>query len=235
MKRPLIVLLGFCLTSLLWLSIGTARADAQLGGCKPNPNPYNNRQFSQICATGVDSTAMDAAYKVQQTQVWCWAASMEMILAVNSKDISQKDIVTDIFGAAIPVTLPPTRVVPYLNHTYTDTMTNQVATTRSAALYDYRFGASMGALRAIVGQLSQGQPLLVFLPHHAVVMTAIYYYADPNGKPLGVDGVIVRDPFPYEGNRQPVPGIPISGHPGERVLSPQEYFSQLFVFAVSVS
>jgi hypothetical protein len=68
-----------------------------------------------------------------------------------------------------------------------------------------------------------------------MVMTAIYYYADAGGNPTDVAGVIVRDPYPYAALGERVPGIPIAGHPGERVLSTREYQSQVFVFSVSVS
>lgn len=92
-----------------------------------------------------------------------------------------------------------------------------------------------GALAAIVAEMQSGHPMLLFTPTHVMVMTGIYYYADANGYPTGVRGVIVRDPFPYARVDEATPGIPIYGHPGERVLSPQEYDSQVAVFAVRVS
>jgi hypothetical protein len=52
----------------------------------------------------------------------------------------------------------------------------------------------------------------------ATLQWLLHYYADSNGNPVGVQGVIARDPFPYTGALEPIPGTPIYGHPGERVL-----------------
>ncbi len=212
----------------------TSRANAQaLGGCTPIPNPAANPAIpSQVCSTGLNSASMDAAYRQQLTPVWCWAASMEMILAFNNEDVAQKDIVTGVFGAAIPTALDPLHVDQYMNQSYTDSLTAQVAKVSSTTIYS---GVNTPTvLSNVVSLLRSGQPLLIFTPTHAMVMTAIYYYADGVGNPVGVSGVVVRDPFPYAGTRTPVPGIPIFGHPGERVLSAKEYFTQVAVYSIAV-
>jgi hypothetical protein len=160
---------------------------------------------------------------------------MSMILSFNGKPVSQQDIVADIFGATIPTALDPAHVEPYLNHTYRDHTTQQSATVSGTVLFNGRQGGSRAVLGVIVRQLRDGTPLLLFTPHHAMVMTAIYYYADQYGTPTGeVAGVVVRDPFPTQNSFNPG-YITIPGHPGERVLTPQEYFSTEYVFLVTVS
>ena len=78
------ILVGGVLFALLG---GASRANAQaLGGCSPIPNPAADPRIPpQICSTGINSASMDAAYRQQLTPVWCWAASMEMILAFNNE------------------------------------------------------------------------------------------------------------------------------------------------------
>jgi hypothetical protein len=206
---------------------------APLGGCTPLANPYANPNLpAQVCGTGVNSTPMDAAYEVQRTQVWCWAASLSMVMAFYGKDVSQKAIVTSIYGAAVPEALNSELVGRYLNRTYADG--DNRATVSSRPLF-VSGSQNAGALDAIVAEMRSGHPMLLFTPTHVMVMTGIYYYADSEGNPTGVRGVIVRDPFPYDRVDEATPGIPISGHPGERVLAPQEYYSLVAAVAVRIS
>lgn len=155
---------------------------------------------------------------------------MAMILAYYGRPVSQRDIVTDIFGAAVPSTLPARDLVGYLDHTYVDSESGRHVTTRAALLYGAPQGGSYASLRSIVGDLESARPLLVFTPGHAMVLTALYYYADADGTPLSVAGLVVRDPYPYGGG--PQEGEQQAG-PGERFLSPREYYSIQYVFDVS--
>jgi len=234
MKRVCIVLA--ILSIVPWTACLFPNQALALGSCNPNPAAANNRYVAPvICGTGVDSTSMDAAFQIQQTAVWCWAASMSMILSFNGKPVSQQDIVADIFGATIPRALDPAHIGPYLNHTYQDHTTQQSATVSGTVLFNGRQGGSGAVLSVIIRQLRAGTPLLLFTTHHAMVMTAIYYYADYYGNPTGgVAGVVVRDPYPTQNTFNPG-YITIPGHPGERVLTPQEYFSTEYVFLVTVS
>jgi len=150
---------------------------------------------------------------------------MAMIIAYHRGTVSQSDIVKDLFGAAIPVALPPQAVPQYLNHTYTSSADGSTSTTSSTAL--------SGNLPGVIAALANDNPLLILIPSHAMVLTAVYYYADAAGKPLSVAGAVVRDPYPHSGP-MPTFGIPVNPNPGERALSPQEYHTMLAVFEVDV-
>jgi hypothetical protein len=168
---------------------------------------------------------MNPAFRFQTTPVWCYAASMAMIIAYHGGTVSQNDIVKDLFGAAIPVALPTQAIPKYLNHTYTSGADGSTVTTSGTSL--------SGNLPRVVAALANDNPLLILVPSHAMVLTAVYYYADAAGKPLKVAGAVVRDPYPHSGP-MPTFGIPVAPNPGERALSPQEFFTTLAVFEVDV-
>jgi hypothetical protein len=163
MKRVCIVLAILCIVP--WTACLFPNQALALGGCNPNPAAANNRLVPPlICGTGVDSTSMDAAFQIQQTPVWCWAASMSMILSFNGKPVSQQDIVADIFGATIPRALDPAHIGPYLNHTYQDHATQQSATVSGTVLFNGQQGGSRAVLGVIIRQLGAGTSLAILQP-----------------------------------------------------------------------
>jgi hypothetical protein len=230
MRRIALAALAAILSVSALLSPDAARS----APAHPQCSATGNERAPNLCVVGVRSTAMNAIFQYQRTPVWCWAASMAMILAYYGRPVSQRDVVSDIFGAALPSTLPASEVIPYLDHTYVDSATGRRATTHGSVLYAAPMGSSSASLSAIMAQLNAGRPLLVFTPNHAMVLTALYYYADESGNELGIAGVVVRDPFPYEGGQLNVPGIPMGQNPGERILSQLEYYHIQYVFAISV-
>ncbi len=223
------------LAALLFASPALSPATAFGVTAQPQCKATGNQRAPDLCVVGVRSSAMNAVFQYQRTPVWCWAASMAMILAYYGRPVSQRDIVGDIFGTVIPSTLPARALIRYLDHAYVDGSTGRRATTHAVVLYAAPMGSSSANLPAIMAQLRAGRPLLVFTPTHVMVMTALYYYADDSGDELGVAGVIVRDPFPYEGAQMAIPGIAVGQNPGERVLSQNEYDRIEYVFAVSVT
>jgi len=229
-KRIAVSLFVLAFVASATLATQPARAQTEHLQCRAT----GNARAPELCVVGVPSASMNQVFQYQRTPVWCWAASMSMILAYYGRPVSQRDIVSAIFGAAIPTTLPAADVVPYLDHTYVDGATGRSATTRAAVLYAARGGSSAN-LQAIFDQLEQGRPLLIFTPRHAMVMTAMYYYADSSGNELRIAGVIVRDPYPYAGGESAAPGVPVGQNPGERLLSTSEYYSIQYVFMVSVA
>lgn len=180
---------------------------------------------AQICGAGITSVSMNPAFRFQTTPVWCYAASMAMIIAYHGGTVSQSDIVKDLFGAAIPVALPTQAIPQYLDHTYTSSADDSTSTTSGTSLG--------GNLPRVVEALANDHPLLILIPSHAMVLTAVYYYADAAGKPVNVAGAVVRDPYPHRGP-MPTFGIPVNPNPGERALSPKEYYTTLAVFEVDV-
>jgi hypothetical protein len=180
---------------------------------------------AQICGAGITSVSMNPAFRFQTTPVWCSAASMAMIIAYHGGTVSQSDIVKDLFDAAVPVALPSQAIPQYLNHTYASSADGSTSTTSGTSL--------SGNLPGVVAALANDHPLLILIPSHAMVLTAVYYYADAAGKPVSVAGAVVRDPYPHSGP-MPTFGIPVTPNPGERALSPQEYRTMLAVFEVDV-
>lgn len=228
MRKRFLPIVLLAATAVAAISAPPASAQSVHRQCRAT----GNDRAPELCVVGVPSTAMNAAFQYQRTPVWCWAASMAMILAYYHRPVSQGDIVSAIFGTAVPSTLPANEVMPYLDHTYVDRATGTRATTRAAVLYAARSASTN--LPMILDELAAGRPLLVFTPHHAMVMTALYYYADRFGNVLNVAGIVVRDPFPYAGGLSAA-GIAVGQNPGERLLSTSAYDAIEYVFVVTVA
>jgi hypothetical protein len=188
-----------------------------------------------VCGAGLDTRLMDLAYQPQQTPVGCLAVSMAMIIAYSGGNISASDVIASIFGANVPDTLSPDQVLPYLNHTYTSSADRSVTATTGSVLISSPIAGGRGPMRSIANQLTNEMPLLVFTSHNAMLLTSIYYYADLLGRPLRPYAVIVRDPFPYQGQPLSMPGVSLDGRPGERFLPVQDFNAIDHVFTVTVA
>jgi len=186
-----------------------------------------------VCGAGLETRLMDFAYQPQTSAAGSWADSVAMIIAYSGGNISASDIISAIFGAAVPDTLSSDQVLPYLTHTYTSSADHSVSVTTGAVLISSQIAGGKGAIRTIAGQLTNETPLLVFTSH-AMVLTGIYYYADLLGHPIRPYAAVVRDPMPQQ-QFISVQGISVDGHPGEHFLPLPDFNAIDHVFTIAVA
>jgi hypothetical protein len=204
MKR--IVLFLSCL--LFVFPVAQTSAQAQSTSCWATA-------FGPECASGLPSTAMDQIWAPQATPVWCWAASLQMVMQYYGADITQQEIVENVFHQPVPpVTTLPLQLIPqYLNMIYVNHAGHQ---------YEVRSQLLTPVLQAVLPPLQANRPLLVFTSHHVMVLTALYYWTSPVGQPINTALAVVRDPWPYP---YPVYYNGATGliNPGRRQLPLQEF------------
>jgi len=187
-----------------------------------------------VCGADVESRIMDPAFVPAQTQAGAWATSMAMLIAFNGGGVSQADILSAIFGATLPDSLPPAQAQTYLNHSYTASADHSVSNTTGTALFTTPQNGSRSALRTLVGQLQNETPLLVFTSHNAMILTTIYYHADLFSRPVSLYAAVVRDPYPVQGTAPPL-GVKLDNRPGERFLSAAEFNDIQYVDQMTVA
>jgi hypothetical protein len=188
-----------------------------------------------VCGADVEARIMDPAFVPAQTQAGAWATSMAMLIAFNGGGVSQADILSAIFGATLPDSLPPAQAQTYLNHSYTASADHSVSTTTGTALFTTPQNGSRSALRTLVGQLQNETPLLVFTSHNAMILTTIYYHADLFSRPVSLYAAVVRDPYPVQGTAPPPLGVKLDNRPGERFLSAAEFNDIQYVDQLTVA
>jgi hypothetical protein len=188
-----------------------------------------------VCGAGLDTRLMDFAFQPQQTQVGCWAVSMAMIIAYSGGNISANDVIASSFGTNVPDALSSDQALPLLTHTYTSSADRSVTATTGAVLISAPIAEARGALRSIANQLTNESPLLVFTAHNAMLLTTLYYYADLLGRPQRPYAVIVRDPYPNQGQPLSMPGVSLDGRPGERFLPLADFNGIGHIFTVTVA
>ncbi len=178
----------------------------------------------QHCIVGVDTTLIDNKVAFQQTQVWCWAASISMIYNVYNHPVKQDEIVSRIFGAAIPTTASDQVINQAMSGSYTDDSGGSF----SASFTD--FNTHIGLFN-IVSALEDDNPLLITTSHHAMVLSAIEWNQSvgPMGPVGQTTAAIVRDPWPspltYRGWQM---------GPGRRVMSLSEFLDIRRIVEISV-
>ncbi len=189
------------LTALL-LCVGASFSSAQQPSCQQLEQNYftcgvPTSEFEYMRANSVN----------QGTQVqsnWCWAACVQMVLNYHGLEVSQRDVVTRIYGS------------PEVNEPAGE---QQILAALSGWAPDNR-GRYSGinayggytTIEETINGLSGKWPLIVGMTNpnggvgHAYVLTAIYYsyQYDYYGNFLGVvaDKVVLRDPWPGNPSRQ---------------------------------
>jgi len=163
-----------------------------------------------------------ANYDTQHEPEWCWAASLEMALTAEHHKVPQEQIVTIAYGAPVDWSAGVQTIEDVANALTKDQDGNDIVVT----LKDWANDDSSQQIHKIVGSLSRGHPVLLALPTHVVVLTALSYfgtgedlqeYVFTNGR--------VQDPWPagYMGS----PG-------GSRVMGQSEYATVQHVWEVNV-
>jgi hypothetical protein len=185
-------------TAAVGFAPGPARAGQSCQDVAPN---------RQECEVGIPSVAADTIASVQESNVWCWAASAQMIFAYYGLHISQGRIVATVFGRAVPTTASNADMDRLLTSRYVDD---------AGDLWQVSYRTLPPTLAAVIPELREGNPLLITTSRHAMVLTALDYAVSPEGE--FTTAAIVRDPWP-----QPETFRGSTMGPDKRILSAAEY------------
>jgi hypothetical protein len=188
-RRQFIANIGISCASSAWL-VETSQAYNRCGMMTP---------MGQACEAGVNMSRLPTFYAFQQMPEWCWAASISMIFKYYGYDVSQDQIVQAVYGSVVNFpAMSGGTISSQLNRTWTDRNGRRF---RSSMQGLFDADAGIGALNnmMIVDSLAQERPLLLGNITHAVVLTAVSYFATPMGP--NVTNIGVLDPWPGIGMR----------------------------------
>lgn len=147
--------------------------------------------FTGICRAYISTRPVPP--RVQQTPVWCWAASMSMIFAYYGHQVDQSTIVSRFYGAAVPIAGDPLAMDVGFNSQWIDTSGRSFRVT--SKITDLYRGTSFQVSNIdIVAALTQEKPVFYCDQTHAMVLVQVDYINTPSGVDILAGGVI--DPWP---------------------------------------
>ena len=147
------------------------------------------------CSAGIP--AMDFYYAQQACPNWCWAASIQMCLAVQGLWVDQRYIVAQAYPdlSCRPATSSQ------MNRVVNQTTWPGNRRTAAHIVRQWDRGVDANNPDSWVAQyLANRIPVIVAGLGHAMVATRIDYRLDRYGRSQ-VDAVTVRDPYPYTPRR----------------------------------
>lgn len=212
MYNPIMPARAFVLSSLIFGSIpAQAKYDC------PSLDPGGAAQG--LCDSYIPAERLPTI-QAQQTIVWCWAASAQIIFKYYGFDVSQKDIVVKGYGNAVINTGAPWAMLKTLNAEYTaiDGRHFRVRTVKHHDAYSWltrdvataRLQTGL-TVRDIHNELRQGRPVFYASQAHAMVLVASRHNTDKNETPAYA---AVLDPAPaYQVDPGPItnPSVPAKG------------------------
>jgi hypothetical protein len=167
------------------------------------------RQFpvSVPIEIGIPSATFNFVASAQETEVWCWAASVQMILNYYGLSVTQAEVVSRIFGGPAVTTASDSVISAALNGWGFNKFGRPVTITSWGAP-----GPPNPAV--LLNELSQGHPILLTFQSgpnsgHAVVITAASYFPTPQGPQIV--RLIIRDPYPTSVNVQNLGRVDVGG------------------------
>jgi hypothetical protein len=164
----------------------------------------------QQCQVGIASPLIELVAERQYTTEWCWAASLSTLFAFYGHPVSQARIVGETWGAIANLPGEPSQILSDLNRSWTDD------SGRTFMVQGDVFSAN---IVTAAQDLDSNHPLLIGALGHCMVLTALTYVLNSYGQ-FQIQGATVRDPWPYS--------------PGERLLTPNEWFGVRFLARVRV-
>lgn len=202
------VLSGLATTAIAGIS---STADAAIT-C--TPFDMNGVQMCDVGITVANNTAS------QENDQWCWAACIQAVFGFHGHGVSQGRIVDKIFGGHVNSTANGPQILTAVNGTWRDDR-GAAFEAAGTVLMDANYGInSPHAVALAAQQLIQNNPLIVGSNGHAMVLTAMRYFADVYGR-WQPGSFTVRDPWPLNPNR--------------RMLSQSEVAGATFLAAIQVS
>lgn len=151
------------------------------------------------CRAGMTLSSALAIRANQKTEVWCWAASLEMIFRANGFVVPQERFVEAVYGrlARLPAFTGYT-MTKQLDREWTDDKGKRCRV-QVEGLYDHDAGVTGITSADVVNALRTGHPLLLCNTHHAMVLGIVDYFPGPQPQ-FHAAGLI--DPWPYQDPRQ---------------------------------
>jgi len=196
------------LRAIGWLSIGVGLisliAEAPKQVAPPQPMWF-----------GIPADWSDYIAAAQESDMWCWAAAIQMILKRYGVPVTQSQIVTNAYRA--PLNEPGTDDAISAN-------LNGLAFTVDGRRVMVRSRVAPGApaLKVLINECSRNNPILFTYNcgtnvGHAVVVTAVECIFTANGPFL--ISLVYRDPFPTPENVANRGGVELVGEKLEEFLS----------------
>ncbi|MFN8255806.1 MAG: papain-like cysteine protease family protein [Bacteroidales bacterium] len=152
----------------------------------------------KIYYVGIPGSKLNYATSVQKKPLWCWAASIQMVLNYYNVAITQEQIVEQTYGKNPDGSIPN---LPANLETLHRNLNNWGIDNKGKRYFvnaEFGFGPPEAIL--LIEELSQKRPVIIGykgnVGHHIVVITALSYYESELGPVINT--IIVRDPLPDE-------------------------------------
>ena len=152
---------------------------------------------------GIPEEEFRPHYREQQTSMWCWAASAEMVLSYQGIALQQGAIVERIRGAQLNAGASPREMIQSTNGVFT-TKENR------SAVVSGQYVVGNPDHTVLFTQLQHKRPVILTYQNgptsgHAVVLTGIEVSltgapglpGSMSGPNVTISGIHVFDPFPY--------------------------------------
>jgi hypothetical protein len=161
---------------------------------------------------GIPREHFNGSYAEQESEHWCWAASIQMILDYYGVVITQEHIVARSFG------LDPRGRLPDFSGSFQVITANlnleSFDLTGRRYQVQAKFGAGAPRPNMLLEELNAQFPMLLCYRNaanrgHVVVATGASYVPSPDGP--SVESVVVRDPWPSPENRWSLGRVEHSG------------------------
>jgi hypothetical protein len=164
---------------------------------------------------------------MQQTPVWCWAASLSALFGYFGHPVSQQRIVATYFPPPGITTGPPWVMANALNRAWVDDNGKRF---QVASLITDNYSGPLAPHQvnnaAIINALSNNIPVFYGDATHAMIIVQTDYVLTPMGPQLVSGGAV--DPYPYVLPLCPPPPFDCHG-PGFRMLQPNEMIGMFAV------
>lgn len=171
--------------------------------CEPKP-------YGSWCDSMIHSSKFSRVRALQQTMVWCWAATLEMIFRWHGRDISQRTIVEQTFGSPLNVPASPIVLAQSINRSYSD-QNGKTFNVRSK-IWSPDFGVQQINNHDIIKELHNERPMVVCNLTHMMVLVGVNYNRFGSGavsvnQAWVVDPMLVGDVTSSMGNAKLPPGF----------------------------
>jgi hypothetical protein len=164
-----------------------------------------------VCKISINVPRLFARHgnNTQQTQFWCWAASISNIFAYYEHPVRQDRIVREAYGAVVPWPGFGFQMSNVLNRRWRDDNGEEFES-RLTGLFDRQAGIFAINNYTIHKHMSDENPLIIGSGSHAMLVTGITYTQSPMGPYIFESRVF--DPWPGRGMRTlPLQDISVQG------------------------
>lgn len=144
------------------------------------------------CDAKIRTDKFASVHAIQQTPVWCWAATLEMIFRWHGKFISQRSVVEQTFGRLISAPADLQTLLESGNRTYIDD--NGRSFVAESKVWSADVGVAQIDNRSTIASLRAERPLVVCNLHHMMALVGVNYTEHSLGS-IVVNEAWVADPM----------------------------------------